>query len=324
MEGILMKKILSITLCAILLSMAFVVVRLKLTPVLMRNANHGMNSLKMIENVDNLFIGSSMFRQGIDAQALSTEEEDAFLLSYNGNQPFLIYYEIKELLDNGVNIGTLYVDMYAYSLTSNTSLSDVRLLQENNLDFTYTVYKTMNKNKNANLLDLYEMVVKSNNEMFLSWPISYPLINSRYVRGSNNTKNAGATEEALKQLPLNFGESTPKEVQLESLDKLIALCKENNVNIVFLETPKYSYLYEGESYRKIMIEYVDFLDKYNVKQVISQETSSHCGILENKNHIIYSFDSNNPAFFTDLIHMSSDGRETFSVVLKQLFSSFSS
>ena len=313
-----MKKIVCIIICAILLSAFFVCVRTTVMPVLMRGANYGTNSLIAIGEVNKLFIGSSMFRQGIDAQAISIEEGDSFLLSYNGNQPFMIKYQLEKLINNGVKIKTVFLDMYAYSLTAEPSLSDVRVLQENNLDFAFSMYETMKESGTADFSDLYEMVLKSNNEMFITWPVSHPLINSRYVYGSNSTKNVGGTEGKLKNLPLKFGNKELNDIQVESLEKIINLCRENKINIVFLETPKYTYLYEGGNYCEIMTEYTNLLNKYGVKQIISQNTAEVCGFAENDNCILYSFDSNNPSYFTDLLHMSSDGREVFTEIFKEI------
>lgn len=311
-----MKKILCVILCAIILSAVFVCIRTNVMPELMNEANYGTNALITKGEVEKLFVGSSMFRQGIDTQAIAIKEGDSFLLSYNGNQPFMINYQLEKLINNGVEIETLFMDMYAYSLAAEPALSDVRILQENNLDFTFSIYKTMKEDGNAEFSDLYEMVLKSNNEMFLSWPVSYPMINSRYVYGSNNTKNMGATEEKLKSLPLEFGNKELNSVQVENVEKIIDLCHKNKIKIVFLETPKYRYLYEGESYCKIMTEYTNLLNKYGVKQIISQNTAEACGFEDNDNYILYSYDSDNASYFTDLLHMSSDGREVFTEIFK--------
>lgn len=306
---------------AILLSTTFVCIRTNIMPVLMRNANYGIQSLITKGEVKNLFVGSSMFRQGIDAPALSAEEGDSFLLSYNANQPYFIYHQIEKLLHNDVKIKNLFVDMYAYSLTTSPALSDVRILQDNDLNFVFSIYDTMKENRTADLADLYEMVFKSNNEVFLSWPLSYPLINSRYVYGSNNTKNVGATAEKLKNLPLEFGNKDAHPVQIENLKKIIDLCRENEINIVFLETPKYARLYEGENYCGIMKEYTDILNEQGVKQIISQQTARACGLTDHANYLLYAYDSNNPSYFADLIHLSYDGRKQFTEVFKNIISS---
>ena len=316
-----MKRILCIVLCATILSGVLVFAKLGISPYLMKDANYGMARLKTMGKVDILFVGSSMFRQGIDTQSLSDGQEQTYLLAYNGNQPFSIYLEIEELLDNGVQIDYLVVDMYAYSLTADVMLSDVRIFQDNSTKFTYSLYETMRENGSADVSDLHEMLIKTNNEVFFTWPISFPLINDRYINGSNASKNKGATADQLSKLPLDFGNTEINDVQAKALDNLIQLCREKNVDIMFLETPKYSYLYQGDAYCNIMGEYIKLLNSYGCKQIISQRTAMECGVQEDEVHTVYSFESDTSEFFTDLLHMSSDGREAFSVILKQIMGS---
>lgn len=51
---------------------------------------------------ENLFIGSSMFRQGLDIDVLEERlEGSSYILSYNGNQPALMAMELQYLLEQG-------------------------------------------------------------------------------------------------------------------------------------------------------------------------------------------------------------------------------
>ena len=52
---------------------------------LLENANYGMPALIEKGKVKNLYIGSSMFRQGIDIMTLEENGEDNYVLAYNGN-----------------------------------------------------------------------------------------------------------------------------------------------------------------------------------------------------------------------------------------------
>jgi len=313
-----MKKIISITLCSIVVAGLLISAKILCTPILMRNANFGSSYLKNRGQIDTLFIGSSMFRQGVATHLLSSEENNTYLLAYNGNQPFSIYLMIEDLIKENVEIKNLYVDMYAYSLTADVSLSDVRIIQDTSFKFTLSLYKEMQQHGSAGIGELFEMVMKANNEIFFTWPISYPLINSRYVRGANTSVSNGKTAEELRSLPLTFGNMEANTYQKQSLEKLIALCKNNGINIFFLETPKYSYLYESETYCSIIRDYSTFIDAYDCVQILTHKTAENCGIAESQKHIIYSFDSNNATYFTDLLHLSSDGRACLTEILKVL------
>lgn len=310
-----MKKVVCILLCSVVIVAAFAGLRIRVMPLLMHKADYGMGPLKARQEVDVLFVGSSMFRKGIDSQALSTEEQYTYLLSYNGNQPFTMLMELQDLLDSGVTVDTLFVDMYAYTLTAEPQLSDTRLLQDTSVDFTLAMYQQMKDSGEGSLGDLYEMLVLSNNDMFVTWPIAFPMVNRGHVNGSNLAQSQGSTAEKLETLPLTFGNQELNPVQLESLHSLLALCAEQEIEVVFLETPKYTYLYEGDAYCSIMKRYVEELKGYDCMTLISRRTAEECGLTADDRHVVYDFDSDNADFFTDLIHLSSNGRDALTPVL---------
>lgn len=306
-----MKKVLCIILCALLLSSLMVAAKIELTPVLMKHANFGNSPLKSAHYTDSLFIGSSMFRQGIDAEGLRDENETCYLLAYNGNQPVFEKLLIQNLLDSGVVMDTLYVDMYAYSLSNSVNLSDVRLFQDMPLSFTLDVYRLMKTHGAADLGDLFEMTVKANNELFFTWPVSFPLINQRFQKGSSLGRQPGASAEHLAQLPVEFGSPVPDPAQVQAVRDLIKLCEDRGIRIVFVETPKYVRLYEGRNYQAIMTEYIALLEECGCEMIISKMTADACGITPGKLIHRYSFKYDNPAYFTDLIHLSYEGRYAF-------------
>lgn len=310
-----MKKVLRVLLCSLLITVVFVGVRMAVMPRLMKQADYGMGPLKARGEVDVLFLGSSMFRKGIDSQALSSDEQYTYVLSYNGNEPFTMLLEIRELLQSGVTIDTLFLDMYAYTLTAAPSLSDTRLLQDTSLSFALDMYGYMRNSGEANLGDLYEMTVLSNNDMFVTWPIAFSMVNKGHVNGTNLAHTEGSTAKKLKTLPLTFGNADLNEVQLESLHAIVKLCTDEGISVVFFETPKYAYLYEGDTYCFIMERYIEELKRYDCVKLISQRTAEQCGWTEEDGCEVYAFDSDNPDYFTDLIHLSSNGRDALTNVL---------
>ncbi len=177
--------------------------RFTVVPRLMKNGEYGMSRMKTQGEVDTLFVGSSMFRQGIDTDSLATENRSMFLLAYNGNQPWMEWAEIEDLVKNGVKMKTLVVDMYAFSITADAEVSDVRIFQDASPSFTGEIYRALQTHGEAGLDDWYEMNVKANNEIFVTWPVSFPIINSRYRNGSNTASVPGVTNEALDKMTVS-------------------------------------------------------------------------------------------------------------------------
>ena len=80
---------------------------------------YGIPAAIEMEEIDHLFIGSSMFRLGLDIHVLEENlDGNVYILSYNGNQPTFVAKELEYLLDHGVKIKNLYVDFYAFSAAS--------------------------------------------------------------------------------------------------------------------------------------------------------------------------------------------------------------
>ena len=71
---------------------AIILLKNQYSSLLLQNASYGMPALIKRQNVENLFLGSSMFRQGIDILELNAAFPDKnYILAYNGNQPATEY-----------------------------------------------------------------------------------------------------------------------------------------------------------------------------------------------------------------------------------------
>lgn len=110
-----MKRILRIGAGALLAVLLLIAVKneyARLLPV----SSYGMQAAIQKKSVDHLFIGSSMFRQGLSIDILESElEGTSFILSYNGNQPAFIARELEYMLEEGLEVKNLYLDLYPYT-----------------------------------------------------------------------------------------------------------------------------------------------------------------------------------------------------------------
>ena len=124
-----------------IIAVLLVVVVIAIKPILfkrrMASGNFGIEALVDRGKVDHLFIGSSMFRSGMQADDVKTD--DIYLIAYDGNQPYLIYKVISYLLKKGVKINNLYCDMYAYAAVSTPSVFDERIFLDTDLSLQMDV-----------------------------------------------------------------------------------------------------------------------------------------------------------------------------------------
>jgi len=120
-----MKKIMCIIAISLIIVSIIILSKNEYGRKLYKNANFGIEALIKKGEIENLFIGSSMFRQGLDIYALEkTIGFDSYILAYSGNQPAFELLELEYLLKNGVKIKNLYMDMYVYTLYANPNIND--------------------------------------------------------------------------------------------------------------------------------------------------------------------------------------------------------
>lgn len=279
------------------------------TSFLLLNATYGMPALIKKGEIESLYIGSSMFRQGLDIYALENDCADSYILAYNGNQPTLELEQLEYLLQKGVDIENLYIDMYVYSAWSETKLQDEKLLMEIDLNEKKEIWKLIAKSDSSKILDFWRMFVASNNELLLTWPINNFLINSQFYKGGAKIQNIGSNKSDLMKLtvPVANGDMNPK--QKKSIDDIIQLCEINEINLCFIETPKYHQVAEDKSYLIAMQEYTEFVSEKEIPIILCLNTYEN--IKKYGNVYYYDFDNDCAEYFTDLIHLSYSGRVEF-------------
>lgn len=313
-----MRKVIKPITIAILLCLVLLLIKNQFFCLLMKNSAYGMPALIEKGGTSNLYLGSSMFRQGLDIDALDNASgSDNYILAYNGNQPATEYYELKYLLDHDVQIENLYVDMYVYSAWEAPEINDEKLFLEIGISEKLNLWKLIKTDSvSNNLKAFWRMWVSSNNELILTWPVSSAVINSQFRNGGALTKTSSASKEALDASDTPSIASQINATQEYYIRALINLAKENHINIIFIETPKYSTVSNYDSYLNAMEVYTKILDKESVSYVLAENTYEK--ISTNSIPMVYSFDLTNHEFYMDAIHLSSEGRFAFSNYLKSI------
>ena len=299
-----MKKILT-TVTAVLVAVALVIVLKNQYGSIFAGNTYGMPALLEQEKIDHLFIGSSMFRQGLDIDALEENlDGSVYILSYNGNQPVFMAKELEYLLSQGLKIENLYIDFYAYTLTAVPWISDTKMFLDTDLAFKLDAWKTMAENNEVGLKDFYEMFVTANNEQIFMYPINNAIVSSQFRNGGSLLYMAGQTKDHLDSLDLGVREGLFKS-QLAGYDRIAELAKEYDINLLFIETPKYEKLLtdtrEG-CYMDLLKEMIAWAEKVNAPFLLAES---------------FDFDHTDGANFQDLIHLSGQGRKAYCEMLSQ-------
>lgn len=259
------------------------------------NSSYGMQAAIGMEEIDHLFIGSSLFRQGIDILTLEDNMEgNSYIMSYNGNQPVQILEELKMLLRNDVKIENAYVDLYVYSAALRPAISDTRLIWDLDLGGKVTLYKDMVTYSEAGFPEFFDFFIKSNNEYMVMYPVFYSALQREFYKGGNIRETLGSTSEILDTLGTPGDREGIDPVQKEALREIVTLCNEENINLYFVEVPKYRTLAEADYYIRLRSEL--------------EEVVSDCKYVKAEEVV---FDNENPVYYQDLFHLSAEGRRTY-------------
>lgn len=302
-----MKKILGI-ISAVLLSVALLVVLKNQYGSIFAGNTYGIPAALKQEKIDHLFIGSSMFRQGLDIDALEENlEGNVYILSYNGNQPVFMAKELEYMLERGLQVENLYIDFYAYTLTAVPWISDTKMFLDTDLAFKLDAWKLMGEHNEVTMNDFYEMFVTANNEQILMFPINNAIVSSQFRNGGSLMAPAGQTKEHLDTLDLGVREEL-FDSQLAGYERIVELAEENDIELLFIETPKYEKLLNDTrdgAYLELLAAMTDWAEKANAPYLLAES---------------FDFDHVDGANFQDLIHLSGAGRKTYCKMLAEYIS----
>ena len=331
-----MKKIFKSIAFALILSLMLILIKNEYARLLLSHANYGVQALITgYHNGEyndgkgvNIYIGSSMFRKGLDINVLNQNVDGVnYILSYNGTRPFQCYEELAYVLQKGVKIRHLYVDLYAFAMTVDPWVEDSRLLMETDFAFKCRLWKDMSRFSDSPIKNFWDMFVTTGNERLLSWPIDYRITNAQFLQGGNLQVEIGGGVDGMipmskadrvaqlkktdydKILPVVFNKNQESYVK-----KTISLCKNNNIPITFIETPKYASIMAQDNYAGLMKSYIKLLLKNNVDFYLIEDSKFTCNSEINDEKVaedVISFDTGNVDYFVDWLHLSSSGREEF-------------
>ena len=283
------------------------VVAIKANSSSLFHSSVGVTAVKNMKEVDTLFVGASSFRKGLNMHTIDENlDGSSYMLTYNGNQPMNMYLEIRELFNSGVKIDTLVMEFDPGMISSGPDLSDKRLLWD--IDFTsqWNLWKLLSKREDADFFMFYDYWVSSNIDYLATYPVSAPVISKRYYLGGNTGEDnvPGLSADELESLDVIEAEGFA-ELQKSSLQDIIDLCKANNTKLICLESPNYKKMYEDANYAEKTELLKGFLKDNNITTITKDDLS---------------FDYSNPAYYSDLSHMSTEGMNVYTKEIIDLLS----
>ncbi len=256
----------------------------------------GIRAVVAKKHVSQLFLGASAFRKGIDVKMLEEElPGESFVLTYNGNQPYNMSLELKEILEEGTVVDTVIADFNPSMINEDANLSDKRFLWDTKFSTKWALWKEISKREDASFYMFYDYFVLSNNEYMITYPIAYPLIAERYYRGGSLDDDAGTTEERLLELEV-AEKSGFHKLQEKAIMDMISICDQYGVKLIFVESPRYIKMAEDANYKEKSKALAELLEASGIEYYCATDLD---------------FDNKQAAYYTDLVHMSGEGKRLF-------------
>lgn len=290
------KKIITTALVAILVFAGIILIK-NMCSYMLYNDAMGVRSVIAQNHIDTLFVGSSAYRKGVDMYMIEEElPGNSFMLTYNGNQPFNVAIELEEIMKAGTEIETVVVDFNPSMVDRGADLSDKRLLWDISMEGKKELWSELKHREGASLFTWYDFWVSSNIDYMFTYPIAKPMISARYYRGgsASTEESEGLTKTELDGLEIIENPGID-ELQMRSIDRIIDICAENDINLIFLESPRYTTMAENENYKAKSKELGSHIDSKGITVI----TGENLG-----------FDNSNPEYYADLTHMSGKGGKT--------------
>lgn len=259
------------------------------------NDTTGVQAVIRRKNIDYLFLGSSSFRKGVNMKLLEDRlpGENVFMLTYNGNQPMNVYVELNEIINAGTDIGTLVYEIEPGMIDRGADLSDKRLLFDIGIESKLTIWRYLREREDADFFMFFDYWVSSNMDYLFTYPISKKAVSGRYYLGGNDGTDVSLpkTKEELEKLPIKEEPGIDK-LQLDSLLSIMELCKNNDVELIFIEPPKYITMYNDKNFCDKHDMMIKLLDENNATYYTGDDLG---------------FDNTRAEYYSDLSHMSEEG-----------------
>ena len=218
----------------------------------------------------------------------------AYCLSYSGINPALVSEMLNYILNKtDIKIKTVVMEAYPYKILVPFEIQDTRVFTDSPAALKSSILASFTHNRNVKIADIFELVVTSDNESLITYPINNSIIERFYYKGGYIRKflpglKTFSNRDVLPSVNLF------SKLQSDSYIEIAALCKIKGINLIFVEPFLPSHTQGCATY------------KYAKDVLLKTVSPTKCTFVESK---AVSLDSNDPELFSDDLHLSSKGRE---------------
>jgi hypothetical protein len=204
-----------------------------------------------VDKVDLLFVGSSHAYRGFDVREFEKEGYSSFNLGSTSQTPYNSYYLLKEYLPR-MQPKVVVMDMYWRMLGHDATESTIDIVSNTRVQSTFM--EMVARVKNGMVLNslLINSILRTQTPLHKQQQQPHP--DELYIAGGFTQsllhQNTLSQEELLR---LNVKQFVFSRRQQEYLKKIIALCQQHEVQLVWVATPV------TPEYRSLVYNYADYL-----------------------------------------------------------------
>ncbi|WP_018612358.1 DUF1574 family protein [Segetibacter koreensis] len=265
--------------------------------------------IKKYSSIDVLFLGSSHVYRGVDTRLFERSGIKAFNFGTSSQSPYNSYFLLKEYM-SVVKPKYVVLDLFWGVSYGDGTESTIDLIS--NHELTSTIIKMAVRTHN--MVTIRNLVAVSLSRLFK--PLKTIEVKQEslhadiYNLGGFVASGYNDTEKYKQEFGhVNSKIQPPAHIQLEYINKIIALCKASNAKLMFILVP-------------VTKEFKNKLNNY-------KEYTNAISDIANKNNIVFIDYNENRKLslswtndYTDFHHLNTDGAQKFTKLLLNDFNAF--
>lgn len=222
--------------------------------------NKKLNEYKIDKKTTIAFFGDSHVQECVNDSLVP----NSINLALHSESLYFTYYKMKGILNNNQSIKKIYLGLSYHSLSNYYD------------DFVFGIYSKSTAPKYFFILPNSEKIniLKHNSDnlsVFVKSAIKHSLDFSYMGSYENNFKNSSPNINSIeKRLNFQFYKDNKlnefSELNLSYLKKIIELCDEKKVELIFLNTPLHSY-YKERVPKEYIKKYNEIIAQYNLQLI---------------------------------------------------------
>jgi hypothetical protein len=265
--------------------------------------NSGLEGAISQPRLDLLLIGSSHTRKSYDMRMLekATGTSSLFLISYDGTD----LSAISQMLDymaarpDGCPKHVV-IEAYGTLLGRKPDIEDPRYFSEAPPQLKVEIirsYLSQHRYPSA-FLDIFDLVVNRGNDEIVSHPLyAWAERIDTYKGGRAAFYFPGLTAEQFRQLKANYFGTTPNPAQVAALNHILDLAESYHIALVFVSTPMPEPSSSNPVIQPLNKDFKDIVTARGFPYIDGDQ----------------GFPINDPSLFSDNNHLSSKGRDEFTL-----------